>query len=65
MYNLFSRPHPSTRPLINAEDIDQILNTFDKAALLVDKNSHKLVSANPRLMERTAYTRDEVVSMDL
>jgi len=65
MHNLFSRPHPSTRPLINAEDIDQILNTFDKAALLVDKNSHKIVSANPRLMELTAYTRDELVSMDL
>ena len=65
MHNLFSRPTPSTRPLINAEDIDQILNTFDKAAMLVDKNSHKIVSANPRLMELTAYTRDELVSMDL
>ncbi len=65
MHNLFTRTRPSTRPLLSAEDIDQILNTFDKAALLVDKKSHKIVSVNPKLMELTAYTHDELVSMSL
>ncbi len=65
MQNLLSRLRPSTRPLINAEELDQILHMFDKAALLVDKSSQEIVSTNPKLMELTAYTRDELLSMEI
>jgi len=65
MQNLFSRSRPSTQPLISAEDLDLILNSFDKAAMLVDKNSLKIISANPRLLELTAYTRSEIDSMEI
>ncbi len=65
MQNIFTRIRPANRPLLGAEDIDQILHTFDKAALLVDKNTFKIVSVNPKLMELTAYTHDELSSMEL
>ncbi len=65
MQNLFIRTRPSTRPLLSAEDLDQLLNTFDKAALLVDKKTYNIVSVNAKLMELTAYTRDELTSMRL
>ncbi|MBM3145085.1 MAG: PAS domain S-box protein [Chloroflexi bacterium] len=64
MLNPFSRSHPPTRPLISAADLSFILDTFDQAVLLIDKKSHKIVSANPKLMELTAYTRNELVGMD-
>ena len=65
MHNLFTRTKPSTRPLLSAEDLDQLLNTLDKAALLVDKKTNNIVSVNTKLLELTAYTRGELTSMEL
>ena len=63
MHNLFTRTRPSTRPLLSAEDLDQLLNTLDKAALLVDKTTYAIVSVNRKLIELTAHTRDQLTSM--
>ena len=65
MQNIFTRPKLSTRPLLSAEDVDQLLNTLDKAALLVDKKTYQIVSVNTKLIELTAYTRDELTAMRL
>jgi two-component system, NtrC family, sensor histidine kinase AtoS len=65
MTKLFARPRHTTRSLLDAQDLDRILNAFDKAALLVDKHSHEIVSVNSRAMEITAYTRDELLSLDI
>jgi PAS domain S-box-containing protein len=65
MTKLFARPRHTTRPLLNAQDLDRILNAFERAAILVDKYSHEIVSVNSRAMEITAYTRDELLSFDI
>lgn len=63
MTNPFSRTHPSTRPLLNAQEIGVILNAIDVAALLVDNTSNKIVAVNSILIESSGYSHETLMSM--
>lgn len=65
MTNIFSRARFSTRHLISGEDINRILNAIDCAAILFDKESHEIYSANSKTLELTAYTYDELAAMSI
>lgn len=63
MTNFFTRQHPTSRPLINGEDLDKILCAVKQAAILFDKKNFQILSANTRVSELSAYTRDELRSL--
>ncbi len=63
MTNLFARTRPTSRPLLNNEDLDKILNAMKLAAILFDKKDYRIFSANSKALELSAYTRDEITAM--
>jgi len=56
--NIFSKP------LFKAQEFNELLNTMDKAALLINKNNHKILAVNRQTIELTSFTRVELESMD-
>lgn len=65
MTKLFSRSRTPTRPILSAVDLDKLLEAISRAALLVDKHDQQIISVNPKVMELTAYTREELDTMKL
>ncbi|MEN8172526.1 MAG: ATP-binding protein [Chloroflexota bacterium] len=53
-----------SRPVFSDQEFSELLNTIDKAALLIDKNEHRILAVNRQTIELTSYTRSELESMD-
>jgi two-component system sensor histidine kinase AtoS len=57
--SLRRRPHPGIHI------IDELLDTLPEAALLIDAQENRLISANARVVEMTAIPRSDLIEMDL
>ncbi len=53
-----------SRSQFNAQDFNELLNTIDKAALLIDKRGYNIFAANSQAIELSSYTRSELASIN-
>ncbi len=58
-------PPPTNQLLFKAQELGQLLDILDEAALLVESQGKQIAAVNYKTTELTAYTRSEIMKLSL